>query len=333
MRVLVIGATGFIGSHTVKLLTMQGHEVAVFHRSKKDTCFPYAKHFFGDRNSLEEILPELKHFKPEVVLDIIPYTDKQAQGLIDAFRGVASRVIAISSADVYRNYEGFCRKATAPPDPVPLLEDAPLRRTRYPYRGYEIPFDWAHDYDKILVERILLNNPDLPSTILRLPAVYGPGDKQHRIWPYLMRMDDGRPVVLLEKQQAAWRWTRGFVENVAAAIALAVTDDRATGRVYNLGEEPAPTEREWVEQIGKAAGWSGKVVAVSSKRLPEHLHQPFDFSYDLAIDTRSIRDELGYTEPVESRVALQRTVEWERSEPHEPGQPDYAAEDAALSYE
>jgi nucleoside-diphosphate-sugar epimerase len=58
--------------------------------------------------------------------------------------------------------------------------------------------------------------------VVRLPAVYGPGDKQHRLLPYVRRMDDERPAVLLTTDQAGWRWTRGYVVNVAAAIALAV---------------------------------------------------------------------------------------------------------------
>jgi nucleoside-diphosphate-sugar epimerase len=112
-------------------------------------------------------------------------------------------------------------KSTAQPDAVPLAEDAPLRDTRYPYRGTGLPFEHADDYEKVLVEQVLLTEPDLPATLLRLPAVYGPGDPQHRLRPYLQRMVDGRPGILLQKEQAAWRWTRGYVGKVAAAIALA----------------------------------------------------------------------------------------------------------------
>jgi hypothetical protein len=65
-----------------------------------------------------------------------------------------------------------------------------------------------------LVEQVLLAVADLPVTVLRLPAVYGPGDAQHRLRPYLQRMLDGRPGILLHEGQAAWRWTRGYVRNL-----------------------------------------------------------------------------------------------------------------------
>ncbi|MFM9735660.1 NAD-dependent epimerase/dehydratase family protein, partial [Streptomyces niveiscabiei] len=91
-----------------------------------------------------------------------------------------------------------------------------------------------------------------PGTVLRLPMVYGPGDRQHRLWSYLKRMDDRRPAILMGATQARWRTTRGYVENVAAAIALAVTDDRAAGRIYNVAELDAPEEAEWAQQIAVA---------------------------------------------------------------------------------
>lgn len=49
-------------------------------------------------------------------------------------------------------------------------------------------------------------------------------------------MDGGRPATLLDEALANWDWTRGYVENIAAAIALVVTDERSTGCIYNVGE-------------------------------------------------------------------------------------------------
>jgi hypothetical protein len=44
-----------------------------------------------------------------------------------------------------------------------------------------------------------------------------------------------------------WRCLRGFVEDVAAAVALAVTSPAAAGRVYNLAEPTASTEAATVK--------------------------------------------------------------------------------------
>lgn len=331
MKVLAIGATGFIGRHVVPLLVEQGMEVAVLHRGETDADLPDGvRRIRGNRNRLDDAKAELERFAPDVVLDAILYSEHQARGMVKAFRGNAGRVVALSSADVYRNYDGFRGKSTAQPDAVPLAEDAPLRDTRYPYRGTGLPFEHADDYEKVLVEQVILTEPHLPATLLRLPAVYGPGDPQHRLRPYLQRMVDGRPGILLQEEEAAWRWTRGYVGNVAAAIALAVADARTVRRVFNVGDEPVLSERKWVERIGAAAGWRGTVVAVSAGELPNHLKQPFDWRYELWTDTSSIREELGYVELIPLDEALERTVEWERSTLDGTEPLNYSEEDAVL---
>jgi nucleoside-diphosphate-sugar epimerase len=166
--------------------------------------------------------------------------------------------------------------------------------------------------------------------------VYGPHDYQHRLFYYLKRMDDRRPAILLDEEIARWRWTRGYVENVAVAIALAVTDERASGRIYNVGEGQALTEAEWVHAIGRAAGWTGEVVVVPRERLPRALCGWGDatLEQDLAVDTTRIRAELGYRETVLRTEALRQTVAWERANPPAEVPPkmfDYVGEDAVLA--
>jgi nucleoside-diphosphate-sugar epimerase len=314
LKVLVIGGTGFIGSHVVRHLIAQGHEPAVLHRgTTKIEHSVNVEHIYGNRENLDQSKPAIAGFRPDVVIDVIPYTEQQAKVLVGICRGVAGRIVAVSSADVYRNYDGFRRKSTAPPDPVPLSENAPLRDILYPYRGCDTPFEWADDYDKILIERIVLDASELQAVVLRLPAVYGPGDKQHRVGTYLRRIKEGHPL-LMTKGQSKWRWTRGYVENIGVAIALAGVEDCADGRIYNIGEEAALTEKEWVEEIGRAAGWSGDVLHVSEEDLPVHVRQPFDYRYELVTDTARFRKELPYGEPISREEAIRRTVEWERAQ-------------------
>jgi nucleoside-diphosphate-sugar epimerase len=260
---------------------------------------------------------------------MIPMNERDARDVVTAFKGIARRVVAISSEDVYRAYDVLRHRETGPPDPIPLGENSPLRERLYPH-GEE----GAEEYEKILVERVVMGDPELPGTVLRLPAVYGPGDYQHRLFPYLKRIDDGRPRILLPEGIASWRWTHGYVEDVAAATALAVVEERAAGRIYNVGE-PAPLPwAEWVRKIGHAAGWKGEVVTVPEDRLPEHLSWDLNTDQHLFTDTSRIRRDLGYEETVFRGEALRRTVAWERE--HPPAELDlasfdYAAEDAALA--
>lgn len=314
MKVLAIGATGFIGRHVLSLLVDHGLEISVLHRGVTVPSLPEGvREIRANRNQLANCRSELQQFAPDVILDLILYTEQQARELVNTFRGSGARVVAVSSADVYRNYDGFRGKATAAPDPPPLREDAPLRETRYPYRGHDLPFVYAHDYEKMLIEQVVLCDQEFPATVLRLPAVYGPGDKQHRLKPYLQRMSGSKVPILLEEGKANWRWTRGFVENIAAALALAVEDPRGVGHVYNVGDDPTLTEREWVDRIAALSGWDSEVLTVPQAELPHDDRQSEDWRYHLWIDTSALRAELGYVPPVPFDEGLRRTVEWEYS--------------------
>ena len=200
-------------------------------------------------------------------------------------------------------------------------------------RDQDDPKRWQDDYDKILVERVVMGDPNLPGTILRLPMMYGPGDYQHRLFSYLKRMDDKRPIILLDEAEAQWRWTHGYVENVADAIALAVTDVRSAGQIYNVGEPFTFTMAEWVEKIGAIAVWNGRVVTVPHGHLHEPLRWDINAEQDIVVDSSRIRRELGYQERVDVEEALRRTVDWERDNPPKEIDPkhfDYVVEDAFL---
>jgi hypothetical protein len=84
---------------------------------------------------LGELRAQLERFAPDVVLGKIPSTVQQTQAVANTFENSSARVVAVSSGDVYRKHDGVRWKAMAPPDPVPLSEDAPARETRHPYRS------------------------------------------------------------------------------------------------------------------------------------------------------------------------------------------------------
>jgi nucleoside-diphosphate-sugar epimerase len=339
MRILVIGGTGFVGPHVVRRLVDRGHELLCFHRGQTEADLPLeVVRLHGDRDRLADHRAELSRFAPELVLDTRPMTEGHARTVMETLAGIARRVVALSSGDVYRAYGLIRGTEIGPPEPTPIAEDASLRERLFPYRGHaprapDDPMRWLDDYEKILVERAVMGNPRLPGTVLRLPMVYGPGDAAHRLFPHLKRMDDGRPAILMGEVQARWRWARGYVEDVAEAVVAAVLDDRVAGRVYNVSEPHALAEAEWVRAIGRVIGWRGQVVTVLRDRLPPRLRVPGNFEQHLTYDTSRIRGELSYSESFPQSEAIRRTVDWERSHPPDridPEEFDYAVEDAAL---
>jgi len=332
MRVLVIGGTQFIGPPTVRLLVEAGHDVTIFHRGRTETDLPLpVRHVHGDREHLAQYGEQFRSLLPDIIVDMCAYTERDAQATAATFLGTAQRLIALSSQDVYRAYGRLHRSEPGEPELVPFAEHAAMRERLYPYRGKGMDLE---DYEKILVERVVMGSQDLPGTVLRLPMVYGERDPQRRLAIELRRMDDARPAIVLEETFAGWRWTRAYVENVAAAIVLAVNDARAIGRIYNVGETDALSYADWLREVGRAAGWQGEVVIVPDGRLPASLRPPDgDYRQDLVAETSRIRWELSYVEPVPREEGLRRAIAWERDARAStaPRQLDYAAEDALLA--
>ena len=125
----------------------------------------------------------------------------RSRAAVDVFRDRTGRLVCLSSGDVYR---------------------AKAQTTT----------ELAYYYEKILMERVALGDSDLPTTVLRLPKVYGPGNNADLATVYQAR------------QYPQWRWTHGYVENVAYAIVLAALHPAAAGCIYNVGEEQTPTVGE-----------------------------------------------------------------------------------------
>jgi nucleoside-diphosphate-sugar epimerase len=332
MRVLIIGGTAFIGPHVVRSLVSGGHEVTIFHRGEHEPELPGTVRHVHSPSAAFPVLKfpaELVSWKPDVVLHMVTMGERDAEAVVRAFKGVARRLVVPSSGDVYRAY-GVLIGSESPNVGTDLLdEESPLRTNLYPYRKMaKSPDDWIYNYEKILVERVVMSNPELPGTILRLPAVYGPGDSRHGFSDHLKRMDDGRRAILLDENQARWRWSHGYVENVAGAITLAISDDRARGRIYNVGEESVPTTAERARLLAKLVGWTGEMVPLPRTALPKHLRNPYNYSRDLAYDTSRIRSELGYAETVSVDEGLRRTITELRAHPpaFDAAQYEYAAE-------
>lgn len=306
MRIVILGGTGITGPFIVTALLEQGHEALLVHRNASEACEESAiPHLHADYRRMDEHVADVRHFAPDAVLVMAAFNDADVERVQHLFRGHAGRLILISSVDVYRAYDVLLGRDDGPLQPVPLTEDSDLRTRLY-------PFDT--DYDKILAERAARSAGDLPGTILRYPAVYGPNDGG-RIAVELRAMDAGRAGILLDERLAGWRWGRGYAENVAHATVLAVVNDRAAGRIYNVAEPDALSTQEWVKAIATLAGWHGGVIPLPADRLPPHLVADYRYDQDLTVDTTRIREELGYREPVSAEEGLRRTVAWWRSHP------------------
>ena len=305
MKVTVVGGSGFIGHHVTRWLIEAGEAVTVIHRGRTPSRVPGARALTADRQDHAGLTRALATAAPKVLVDMTAYTARDMELLLAAAPSSLHRLIVISSGDVYGTYGAFLGLDSRRAPSGPIDETAPPREHLYPYRARSKgPDDPLYSYEKILVERSAFARAKASVTVLRLPMVYGQGDFQRRVGSYLERLRAAGGEFRLNAAEAAWRCTRGYVEDVAWAIRLAALDDRASGEIFNVGETSALTELEWLRAIATAARWPGRVVADDS--VPASL--PARWDVPLTVDTGRIRDLLGFQEPVGREEGLRRTL-------------------------
>ncbi len=313
MRVLIIGYSGFIGRSVASSVCGRGFEAYGLGRSVPSIPAAHITHISADRREPGHIRRVVLQHSMDAVVDVIPMVIADTQPLLDSLDGLVEQYIMISSCDVYANYELLHRRTAGQPVIGAIDEDTALRSTRFPYRLEEPrsesdPNRYLDDYDKIPIEAAV-QKLSSPWTILRLPMVYGPGDKQKRfrwaIEPMLKQQD----VLVIPQAWAHWQTSFGYIDNVGAAITATLGDERAHKQIFNISERETISQLEWAQRISEILGWQGKIELTDD---PDNEFQRrisgLDLDVPLVVNSERLRQTLGFTDTVDARTALEKTV-------------------------
>jgi nucleoside-diphosphate-sugar epimerase len=335
MRLLVLGGTRFIGHRIVHESLHRGNDVIVVHRGVTEPVpepVPEpepasgsgdgdVRHVHADRADFAGIAAQIRSLRPDAVVDTIALTRSDADAVLPHLPDVP--LVLLSSMDVYRAYELLL--AGQGGQPVPITEDAEVRRGRYPLRHL---LEKYADYDKLDVEPGYLARG---GTVLRLGAIYGERDGQRREEFILRRVRAGRARIPIGPGN--WLWTRGYVGDVAKAV-LAVLDnpDAARGEIFNVGEFATGTMRDYAERILAAAGHEAELVTVPDDVVPGDLETTKSTAQHLLCDSGKLSRTLGWT-PEDAASTIARSVRWHLRHPPDSTDPDFTADDEALSHQ
>ena len=272
MRVLVTGATGFVGSHLVEALRRRGDEVTVLARSTRKA---------------EALAP--------LGVAVVEGDLQQAAALARAVEGqdviyhVAGTVAARDEAEFFRaNRDGTaglvaaaCRGGQSRFVFVSSMAAAgPAERGR-PLTGRESPRPvTAYGRSKLAAEQVVTAS-GLPWTIVRPPTVYGPRDREVLKVFRLARLGVA-PVFGTGGQELS----AVYGPDLADALVAAGVSEPTVGRIYYACHPETFTSGDFVRAIGAAMG--RRVLVVGLPAGPARLL-------------------LGVTEAV-SRIAGQATI-------------------------
>ncbi|TDD26673.1 NAD-dependent epimerase/dehydratase family protein [Kribbella turkmenica] len=313
MRTAILGGTRFIGRAAVERLSAEGHDLLVVHRGEHEPDdLPVVAHAHLDRNDGPALASALESFGVEALVDVSGMNAAAADAALGAV-GPSVKLVAISSCDVYRAYDGLHSDRTT--DGVPLTEESPLRERR---------FVDGPQYENLEMEERYLPRG---ATVLRLGAVYGEHDYQRRFEFVLRRVRAGRKRIPVGSGQ--FLFSRVYVGDVAAAVSLALAGDHR-GEVFNIVEPVTAPYRLFAEQILAAAGAAEvELVTVRDDLLPEDLSLTGVLGQHLLIDAWKARTELGWS-PADPAGSLRRSVRWHLDNPPPDASGDFSADDGVL---
>ena len=233
-------------------------------------------------------------------MDVIPFEGAHAEQLLGLDVGA---IVAISSASIYADDQGRTLDEAQGVDDFPDFP-VPIAETQ---RTVE-PSDENYSTKKAKLERILLENGRIPTSIVRPCAIYGRGDRMAREWFFVKRALDRRPYVVLSNRGEG-RFHTTAAENIGELV-RDIAAQPSTG-VFNCGDPDPPTVLEIARAVGDAAAYRFTEILLPDPTGRGELGQtPWSAPKPLLVDMTKAERDLGYRPVTTWTEALPRQVEW-----------------------
>lgn len=258
MRIVIIGATGHVGTYLVPRLVTAGHEVVAVSRSQREPYQPHQAWAAVETHTIDRKAADaagtfgaqIRELRPDAVVDMICFTPDSAHQLVEALRGSIQHFLHCGTIWVH-----------GPSAVVPTTEAQP----RAPFGEYGIR--------KAAIEAYLIDEArrnGFPATVLHPGHIVGPG------WAPLNPAGHFDPVVFSQLASGVEVALPNLgletvhhvhADDVAQAFERALTHWRAAvGESFHVVSPAALTLRGYAEAV---AAWFGKQARLKFLPWPE----------------------------------------------------------------
>lgn len=275
-RILVTGASGFIGTHLVPQLKLNGYQVDVRSSVDGDVALSATWEKFPTNC---DVLVHLaaRSFVPESWKSPSSFIKANVSGTLNALsycHATGAQLIFLSSY-LYGN-----------PDALPIPETAILRPTN-PYARSKMISEELCDY---YVEYAGVN-----VSILRPFNVYGPDQGENFLIPSIVHQVKSKEIIEVLDLEPKRDYV--FISDVVDAIIKTIGRDPAT---FNIGSGESFSVEEVIEMIQSVYGTTLPVKSVGVRRKDEIM--------DTIADISKARTELGWEPRVQLIEGIKRIL-------------------------
>ena len=300
-KILVTGASGFIGSHLTRRLVKEGADVTILvlydditNNVRISDVWGKLKTVEGDIRNLDS-LKQLKEHDFDVVFHLAAYNhvgssfihinesfDVNGKGTANLLESTNfKRFVYMSSSEIYGYQEE-----------VPFKENFNPR----PLSPYGIG-----KYSGELYCRMKMYVKNMPITIVRSFNNFGPYQSQRAVIPELIiKCLKGEPIETTEGKQ-----TREFnlVTNIVDGLLLAAEKEEAIGEIINLGSGKDISIADLAKKIHELTGSKSRLKIGSLKYRPTEI-------WKMYCDSSKAKKMLGWEPKVSFDEGLKITVTW-----------------------
>jgi nucleoside-diphosphate-sugar epimerase len=296
-RAFLLGGSGQTGRALIPRLRERGWEVIVGSRGEHELPSG-VEHVRVDRADTD-VLRRALGTGADVLVDFVAFEQEHAEQLL-ALRELIGSLVVISTASVYTDHEGRTFDEATTPEHFPLFP-IPISERDQPTVA---PGNASYSTKKAAIEQVLLGQSDLPATLIRAGAIYGPGGSV-REWYFVKRvLDERRYVMLGDRGQS--RFHPVSTENLAELIWLAM--EHPGRRVVNAGDPGPPTLLEISRAIAVALGHEWTEVLLSMPGEP--CETPWSCPRPVVLDMTEAAFEVGYRPVTTYERAVPATCKW-----------------------
>jgi UDP-glucose 4-epimerase len=303
-KVMITGATGFIGSHLTKRLLEEGANVHIL--LKKDSnqfriqdVLEYLTICYVDIRDYTSICFSIKNSRPQIIfhlaalrdvtrdLELIePMIEINLKGTMNLLRGVLKEDIPL---------ECFVNTGTS--------EEYGDGKAPYKEDQREIPVS-PYSASKVAITyfcQMVYKTMKLPIVTLRPFLTYGPHQDKDMFIPSLITSClEGKDFPMTEGDQ-----TRefNFIDDVIEAFLLAASNPRAIGEVINIGNGIEYTLKDVAEKIVNMMGNPIRLLFGTLPKRPGETKHFFS-------NNHKAKNFLGWFPKISLDEGLEKTIDW-----------------------